>query len=700
MVLVVLGVVGVVVTSWRTRPEEVLPPPPAATSDPGVVALTEDLDWTSIINGVRRYTLEAGERTGFRDGRSVFGDEVKLVIYGEPSAEGEAQETTTVVATGLELRERVAATEEDRYEEIRLVGDVRANLPGGVDLSTELLNYADGHLSTSEGVFLRVGGLVIEAKEFRHDPETDLGEVWGAHSQTRRPELAGDVKLWGDDSAIGDETQVVPDLAAHSRRLRYRAREGALSLIDHPIVELPDATLVAYEIDFEIDLESNRIRSIEARETASATWLTASAPGDHILRGDLITVEMDADAVPTGLRVTARDDSPRPRFDLGDSGVLRAAVIELSLAEEGAGQITASGQPLFFPAEESGYLREIGAGVLRVGADGLEEMVAEQDVVIKVSDGGGPPATLSGPRAVFSFADGAFLAADWPAGVRFESEQQNVEAAHGSFDPATENWILDGIPRPRLLTDDYDVEAGEMVLGSDGRVTLSGRVRATLRGEVIRTVAPLFGDATEIEAEGAVLEVTADGRLVFSEGARISQGSQLVQAEEIKLLPGTDELQASGGVLASFLDPEADSTGDEPPGTVVFTGDRMLVAGSPPELILIGSATLEGANSRTISGEHIQVQFLEEGGWETIEVRTLVVMTDPAGEAKGDRLEYDSETGIVAVYAGQGAQATFSNGQGIDIQDAEGLQLRWDEAVLEVTAMQKGTTQTVRAGQR
>jgi hypothetical protein len=75
-------------------------------------------------------------------------------------------------------------------------------------------------------------------------------------------------------------------------------------------------------------------------------------------------------------------------------------------------------------------------------------------------------------------------------------------------------------------------------------------------------------------------------------------------------------------------------------------------------------------------------------------------MTDPAGRGEGGRLEYNADTGVVIIYAAEGGQATFVNDQDIDIRDREGLRLEWQDEVLTVTAMQNGTTQTVRGGQR
>jgi len=709
LVMVVIGVVIVVVvwTSWRSRSDEIMPTEVAvAGGSDEVVAVTDGLSYTADVNGVPRYTLTAGKRTGYRDGRSEFTDGVSLVIYGEPAVEGELPEATTVFASSLQVTERVAVTEENRYEEIRLIDNVRAELPGGADLTTDLLVYKEGHLSTTEGVFLRVGGMIIEAKEFRYNTETEIGDVWAEHPQTRRPDLSGDVKLWGDPDAISTGVGRAPDLVGHATTLRYAARAGELTLGGGPIVELPDATLEAINIALSLDVDSNQLRGIQARNAARARWLGASAPGEHLIRGDLVDVELDDDAAPVALRVTSREDSGRPRFTLGDSGELRADVIELALAAEGAGAIAATGTAFFFPGRDAEYLRQLGAGSLHIGSGGLEEMRAEQGVEIVVAGAEGSEVTLSGAEATFTFSEGIFRSADLPAGLRYESGGQIVEAPSGSYDADASTWTLpragdepraEGTGRPTLEMDEYEASADQVVMSASGRAVLSGDVRATLRGAVIAVVAPVFGGAAELGARGSVLVATPDGRLTFSDGARISQGSQLLQADEIMFLPASDELQASGGVLASLVDPDAVALSGEAPRNVMFAGDQLLVEGSPPMLVMAGAAMLEGADERTISGDRIDVQFLEEGGWDSIEVHRNVIMVDPAGTAQGDRLEYDAQTGIVEIYAAPNLQASFSNSQGLDIQDPEGLRLQWGEDSLAVTAMQKGTTQTVRS---
>ena len=130
------------------------------------------------------------------------------------------------------------------------------------------------------------------------------------------------------------------------------------------------------------------------------------------------------------------------------------------------------------------------------------------------------------------------------------------------------------------------------------------------------------------------------------------------------------------------------------------------------QLRLAGEAVgqTEGERGRTIGGILLIIRFLEDGGWDSMEVRTEVVMNDPAGTGRGDRLEYDANIEEVTIYATPVAPlgapvipvipATFVSYQGIEIRDPQALRLLWNAGNLSITAIQKGTTQIVRPRRR
>jgi lipopolysaccharide export system protein LptA len=301
-----------------------------------------------------------------------------------------------------------------------------------------------------------------------------------------------------------------------------------------------------------------------------------------------------------------------------------------------------------------------------------------------------------GPRANFVYRDGGIVSAVWPVGIRHSgADGREVTAAHGALDYETGNWVLDGDPRPRFRSQDFDVEADTVVLLAGGGIDVSGSVKAQLRGEMVRTIGPLFGGAAQIEASAGQLHVDDDSRLVFTGNANIWQGDgqYLMRADEIKLLAPSDELQATGNVFVMLLDA---GDGTEAARTVVLTGRQLLVEGTPLGLVMAGEALLElEGEERTIGGNRLEVSFREDGAWDAIEVFGNVVLADASGTGAGDRLEYDAETGLVVIYAGPTLPATFVPDQGIDIRDREGLRLSYQGETLSITAMQSGTTRTI-----
>ena len=225
----------------------------------------------------------------------------------------------------------------------------------------------------------------------------------------------------------------------------------------------------------------------------------------------------------------------------------------------------------------------------------------------------------------------------------------------------------------------------------------------------------LFGNSTKIQASAESLHVSAANALTFNGNASVWEGDgvRLLQADQIQILPTANDLQATGTVFVSLANPSANTEDESVLNNVILTGNRLLVQGSPTmQLRLAGEAVVQakGEGGRTIGGNLLIIRFLEDGGWDSMEVRTQVVMSDPAGTGRGDRLEYDVDTEEVTIYATPVAPvgapvvpaipATFVNDQGIEIRDPKALRLLWNAGDLSITAIQKGTTQIVRPRQR
>ncbi|MBE21319.1 MAG: hypothetical protein CL481_03900 [Acidobacteria bacterium] len=643
---------------------------------------------------------------------------------------------------------------------------VSALLPGGVTFSSERLRYRGGKLLTDDGVLFSTGALVIESRTLHYDPDTGMAQLWGAHPSSRHLDVEESVRVWSDTS---NQTATMLNLSGTSGEMLYDNASSELRLLNSPALSLPEAELtgaevligldregttvrsitvtgnaravlpeaelVATQISMNLNDEATAVRSITASGGARAVWLAASSAGEHTASGELIVVDI-VDGEATGLRVDSDIDGRRPLFKLGETGVLEADSFDLALGEvprllSGAcgdveGSIIACGNAYFFPSSPNSELVHIFADVLTAGTGGTEDLNAEGNVEILLVGDGEEPLSFRGPSARFVYEDvnqpwpmgdsnGVLKGAEWPDGVRHTGKGRNVSANSGVYEPETGDWLLEGLPQPRFHSDELDVQAGQVRLRATGEADLSGGVNAQLRGEAVRMLGALFGNSTKIQASAESLSVGAANTLSFNGNASVweGDGARLLQADQVQILPAANDLQATGTVFVSLANPIENATDESVLKDVTLTGNRLLVQGSPTmQLRLAGEAVVQtkGEGGRTIGGNLLIIRFLEDGGWDSMEVRTEVVMNDPAGTGRGDRLEYDANTEDVTIYATPVAPlgapvipaipATFVSNQGIEIRDPKALRLLWNAGNLSITAIQKGTTQIVRPRRR
>jgi len=643
---------------------------------------------------------------------------------------------------------------------------VSALLPGGVTFSSDRLRYRGGRLLTDDGVLFSTGGLVIESRTLHYDPDTGMAQLWGTHPSSRHLDIEESVKVWSDTS---NQTATMLNLSGTSGEMLYDNASSELRLLNSPALTLPEAELtgvevligldseattvrsitvtgnaravlpeaelVATQISLDLNDEATEVRSITASGSARAVWLAASSAREHTVSGELIVVDI-VDGEATGLRVNSAIDEKRPLFKLGETGILEADSFELALGEmprllsgtcgDVEGSIVACGNAYFFPSSSNSELVHIFADVLTAGTGDTEDLNAEGNVEILLVGAGEEPLSFHGPSARFVYEDvnqpwpmgdtnGVLTGAEWPDGVQHTGNGRDVSANSGVYEPGTGDWLLEGLPQPRFRSDELDVQAGQVRLRAEGGADLSGGVNAQLGGEAVQMLGALFGNSTKIQASAESLNVSVAKALAFNGNASVweGDGARLLQADQIQILPDANDLQATGTVFVSLANTTANAADESVLKDVTLTGNRLLVQGSPAmQLRLAGEAVVQtkGENGRTIGGNLLIIRFLEDGGWDSMEIRTGVVMSDPAGTGRGDRLEYDANTEEVTIYATPVAPlgapvlpsipATFVNDQGIEIRDPEALRLLWDEGSLSITAIQKGTTQIVRPRQR
>ena len=781
LALLIIGVLGVVWTSWENRP---------AVEDGDIGGLRRDIvskakapTATTIASGLTIGELSADQRVrmfreinGERREVEEFSGNVGMVIYKHSEEGASSPEATRLTADSLMGVPYEVPVEGQQFESIELLAEevvgpgpravVSALLPGGVTFSSERLRYRGGKLLTDDGVLFSTGALVIESRTLHYDPDTGMAQLWGAHPSSRHLDVEESVRVWSDTS---NQTATMLNLSGTSGEMLYDNASSELRLLNSPALSLPEAELtgaevligldregttvrsitvtgnaravlpeaelVATQISMNLNDEATAVRSITASGGARAVWLAASSAGEHTASGELIVVDI-VDGEATGLRVDSDIDGRRPLFKLGETGVLEADSFDLALGEvprllSGAcgdveGSIIACGNAYFFPSSPNSELVHIFADVLTAGTGGTEDLNAEGNVEILLVGDGEEPLSFRGPSARFVYEDvnqpwpmgdsnGVLKGAEWPDGVRHTGKGRNVSANSGVYEPETGDWLLEGLPQPRFHSDELDVQAGQVRLRATGEADLSGGVNAQLRGEAVRMLGALFGNSTKIQASAESLSVGAANTLSFNGNASVweGDGARLLQADQVQILPAANDLQATGTVFVSLANPIENATDESVLKDVTLTGNRLLVQGSPTmQLRLAGEAVVQtkGEGGRTIGGNLLIIRFLEDGGWDSMEVRTEVVMNDPAGTGRGDRLEYDANTEDVTIYATPVAPlgapvipaipATFVSNQGIEIRDPKALRLLWNAGNLSITAIQKGTTQIVRPRRR
>jgi len=712
-VMVGLAIVVMIAVAmlWQGRPDDVVATRDGgAEFDGGAVSRTLDATYISDVNGIRSWEVHAGRVTTFEGNRVIYDQGVELKLHSTPETEGGVSEVTNIRAERLEVVERPVPIEGDPLESLQLFDNVVAVLPQGEEFSSDMLRYRDGKLTTNRGVRMRAGSIVIESRTLNYDLETGSARLGGVHEATLRPLMRGPVRVWSEDG--GDEGGMALDLQGSANVLVYEVKLGRLQLLQGPQIRLSEAFISGGEIILGLEQAAGSVQVIEARRGARAVWWPGDADEEYVVTGEIIGVGLDG-GQPRGLAVRSETEGvARPHVELGGADV-HSDIVEVGFGNAEEASVVARGSTRFFP-RAAGGIEEIRADELALGAGGPEDLVADGNVDIEVVRESGGAVRFTGPRLSISYRDDAIAAAAWPLGMSYRDAESGttVTAGHGELEPSSGDWLLRGQPpgaaeagaQPQLRSADFDVTADEIRMGSVGSVDLTGAVSAQLRGETIRTVGPLFGDAAQVEAAAEELSVGVGGRrLAFIGNARVWQaaGDQLLRADEIALLPDLNELHAKDNVFVSLINPPDPENGREEARTITLTSRSLLVEGAPLHLIASGEAllVLEG-EGRTIGGDRLAVELTADGRWNKLEVHDRVVMTDPAGTGEGARLEYDADTGVVVIYASDTVQATFVPDTGLDIRDREGLRLEWEGDAVKVTAMQNGTTQIVRGGQR
>jgi len=215
LALLIIGIVGVVWTSWENRP---------AVEDGDIGGLRRDIvskakapTATTIASGLTIGELSADQRVrmfreinGERREVEEFSGNVGMVIYKHSEEGASSPEATRLTADSLMGVPYEVPVEGQQFESIELLAEevvgpgpravVSALLPGGVTFSSERLRYRGGKLLTDDGVLFSTGALVIESRTLHYDPDTGMAQLWGAHPSSRHLDVEESVRVWSDTS--------------------------------------------------------------------------------------------------------------------------------------------------------------------------------------------------------------------------------------------------------------------------------------------------------------------------------------------------------------------------------------------------------------------------------------------------------------------------------------------------------------------
>lgn len=711
--LVGLGVVVtvLVILNWSEgtgrRPEDD-PGVDLPENDGALVARSENLRLRkSDRSGAQSYYVQADTLLDYSDGRAEWQGNVRLLLYSAPEGEEMHQDTTQLTADQLE--QRGPDTEPDQ---IRLQGNVQIELPGGATIETDRVHYgaANERVTTDAGVELEYAGLSFRGQNLRYERPAARLELWGS------PPGRGGGRLRVESSSGAGGA--VSEIVGSARRLVFEGEGRGLRLDGRPDLELAGAAVAGNVLI--LDIQAGQLTSLRSEGEGAVVWSRGGR--EHVLRAPVVVVEL-ADGelsvvrgcrtgsppgpscpAPSGPAVASSSGvagGARPALSFGGGGHLQADRIDLQARAGDTGAVVAEGAVSLDGRSAGLGLDRLTAGALRLqlGEAGIDAVDGQAGVELRTAEGGSD-ASLAGDRLSMVWEAGDLSRGSWPDGVQARIGGACAVAGRGEYLSEEGVWELQDPPpsssrcdtangepavRPRLTDDDYTVTADRLALDVGGQLEASGELDLILRGDSLATVATVFGSGARVDASAGTLRAT-DGRLELEDDVRLWRGPQLVQSDSLVLELGAGEMRARDGV---------DVVLEREGRTVDLSGERMLVARQPSELRLAGETVLTDRDRR-LSGSTMVVG-LDESGLEEVEMQGGVTMDDPDGRAEGQALTWDVESGNLTIFGGDGRPATFRSPQGMQNQDAEGLEFGWSNEGLTIRALRNGTVQTLRS---
>lgn len=688
LAMVVLGAtVGLLIyAQWRPEtapggPADHRPRPQMPEGERDVEAVASTLRW-SFSDGQREYwTIRAERQIDYADGWNIW--EGPEVLIPGMHADRDDDDVRVVGDTM-----RTTGGDTGHFTEVRLIGNVVAQLPGGGVFETRRIDYdaVTGVASNCNPNELEYAGLLVNSDCLHFQTAGD----------TREGDLqAEELRMWGDltIAAAPEAGDGLPgDLEGGAEEMRFRPGGNVVTLEGSPQLAFAGASIQGTVLTLDVGPEARELRQVRAEGGARVRLGDAGGgrrSGERVLTGAGIVIDLADGSALDRLLATA-GEAGDARLRLPGQGALSARRIEL-LPGEGEQEVVAAGNVEW--TGDTGGLRRLRTAALhlRVSERGIEEIEADGDVTAALDAEAGESRGFSGPRLTMVWDGGETPAqAEWPEGVEVTLGERVVRAGTASLKEGT--WVLAGEPRPRVEDGETDLAADQVRVAADGGMAASGNVEGRLGGSRLAAGGALFGEVASVQFESMTATITSGGQTLLQGSVEVVWESQSLLAGALMLDAAAGQLRASGGAdLSAVSDPAAES-----PRFVTVTARDLLVEEDAAEIHVAGSARMR-LGDRQISADRMEVSVGEGGTWDRVVADGEVVLTQPDAEAEGERLEYDVGTGDMLLLGSEERPATFVYDE-LEYRSPEALRVRWEgeDVIIESTQAGRTTTRVVK----
>lgn len=678
---------------WRpeTSSGSAAPEPPGlelATGERNIDSVTQSLDTSQHANDRVVMRIRAARQVDYADGWNVW-EGPTVDIYGREQAS---------VADDVQILGDTMRTtgEVGDFSEVRIIGNVRASLPGSGTFETRRIDYdvVTGVASNCNRNDLQYAGLSVRADCLRFQTAGDARSAGGL--------LAEELRMWKQLSiaAAEGEGSMPEGLQGSAEEMRFEPGDNVVTLDGEPALSFAGARIRAARLWLDMGTGARELREVRANGSGrmvlgdpGAEAPSREGAGRTLFGEELLVRFAERSRIE---RVSAQGGSEeRARLSLPGQGELRARRIELEPRDQEQ-VVDASGDVLWTARKGATGPHELVAGALRlhVGSEGLRQVAATDGVAATMAGPGGNASRFTGPKLTMRWQDGAIAEASFADGVEMVSDERTVSAAQAKLEG--ESWLMDGQPAPHLIDPEMDLTADELELQPDGEIEARGNVRGTLAGSRLAAGAALFGGATSVQLRAGRATATAGGETVLRESVQIVWESQSLVAAELRLETSPGRLRGSGGVeLVAVARGEGEG---ERPSFATMSGTDLLVEQESTEIRVAGEAALHQGDRR-IGAARMALVVDEDGAWSRVLAQGAVRFQQPGVQATGERLEYDMGSGELLLLGTTSAPATFVYDE-LEYRSAEALRVRWEgeDVIIEATESGRTITKVVRAG--